>query len=694
MHDLSGRMLGNQFRLECLLGRGGMGDVYLAEQLEVGRRVVVKVLRAPHLSAPQSEERFRREARALAQLNHPNIVHLYTAGRTDDELAYLAMEYVEGRTLGSVIGERGALPEVEVLGILDQLCSALVEAHGRGVIHRDLKPDNVMLIERRSQPPLVKVLDFGIAKLAHMPDARITRDGEVIGTPLYMAPEQLRNKQVDERADIYALGAIGYEMLTGHLPFEGDTTLSVIARVLSERVIPPRERIPGLPLSAATDALIERCLAKEAADRYDSAQALRDALAAIAHGAAPHARGERERPAHAEHHPPSQHASSAAAQVPHLSHGHQGQGHEPEPLGTQHGWHPNPSQHGELPARGHATHAAPDIAHAGGRYSARHQVPSPSHSEHADHTGHAAHADHAAHGGSRHAAQHEVPHYPQPGQAQWSQHPSPNPSPAAHGGGWRSAGEAAPPRSWEVAGVEPARSRGPQPGGPPAHQNPGRVPGAYDPTLPDPALPDPADVWRHARVVADDLWRRPTPLAVEQPEPSESAYPVQLRAADGLSLAMEDDPHADPLPQRRSGRPWGVYLGALVGVIAMGFWAQQMYDNILRPKLEAAEAPALSVPPPGALLPLREWVQGIPFPEGTRYTRFEPTVIDAQVPASAAHVSAFYENHLARSWGGVRAAGDGTLTFADPHGPVARIQLSAAGQGSRVVITRRPSAQD
>ena len=279
--DLSGRVLGDQFRLERLLGRGGMGDVYLAEQLELGRTVVVKLLRTPALARRSGggtddvEQRFKREARALAQLNHPNIVQLYLFGRTEDGTAYLAMEYVPGRTLASLLEEQGPLFEVAALCLLEQLCDALIEAHGRGIVHRDLKPDNVMLLARPEREPLVKVLDFGIATLAHPAELRITQSGELVGTPLCMAPEQLRGQAVDARTDLYALGLIGFELLTGAVPFEPATTADILARAMRDDLPAPSARAA---VSHATDLVILRCLARDPTRRFGSAAELRAAL--------------------------------------------------------------------------------------------------------------------------------------------------------------------------------------------------------------------------------------------------------------------------------------------------------------------------------------------------------------------------------------------------------------------------------
>jgi tRNA A-37 threonylcarbamoyl transferase component Bud32 len=292
--SLVGRVFGGQFRLEALLGRGGMGEVYLAEQLELGRHVVLKLLLYSQLwSSPELEERFRREARILARLNHPNIVQLYSFGRSEDGISYLAMEYIEGRTLTNTIAERGALSESLTLTILDQLASALVEAHGHGIVHRDLKPDNVMIVERYGRPAFVKVLDFGIAKLTRAHDPRLTRSGAILGTPQYMAPEQLKEQVIDERTDIYALGLIGYELLTGEVPFHGDNTMDLMLRVLNEEAVPPSRKPHGQHVSAATEAVICRCIAKEPEQRFQSAAELRDALAAVPRAPGRETRSER-----------------------------------------------------------------------------------------------------------------------------------------------------------------------------------------------------------------------------------------------------------------------------------------------------------------------------------------------------------------------------------------------------------------
>ena len=269
-----GTVLAGQFRVERLLGEGGMGSAYLAEQLGVGRKVVVKLMKAdlPESQRATLEDRFQREARLVAQLDHPNLVHLHTFGRCETGELYLAMEYVAGRTLRQVLQAEGPLPEARVLGIVEQICGALHEAHVMGVIHRDLKPDNVMLTQRRERADFVKVLDFGIAKLLSpqgtVPEKALTATGAVFGTPQYMAPEQVLARAVDARTDVYALGLITYELLTGAAVFEADSAIEVMMTHTSAPVPPPSERRLGLRLRRGTEALIACALEKEPARRF------------------------------------------------------------------------------------------------------------------------------------------------------------------------------------------------------------------------------------------------------------------------------------------------------------------------------------------------------------------------------------------------------------------------------------------
>jgi serine/threonine protein kinase len=276
--DLSGTIIASQFRVERLLGQGGMGSVYLAEQLEMGRKVVVKVMHPANAGSAELEERFKREAQAVAQLNHPNIVQVYVFGHMSDTAMYLAMEYVPGRSLSELLAERKLLPEARALRIADQICSALIEAHAMGLVHRDLKPDNIMLTDRHGTLDFVKVLDFGIAKLMDETNARLTKTGALFGTPQYMAPEQAKGASVDQRTDLYSLGLILYEMLTGMLPFHADTPMAFLVKHMSELAIPPSKKVADLVLLPRTEAAVMKCLAKDAGDRFQSVSELQREL--------------------------------------------------------------------------------------------------------------------------------------------------------------------------------------------------------------------------------------------------------------------------------------------------------------------------------------------------------------------------------------------------------------------------------
>lgn len=273
---LVGQVLASQFRILKKLGQGGMGAVYLAEQLEMERKVVVKVLHE-EVSAqnPIIIERFKREAKAVAQLNHPNIVQVFVFGHADNGQLYLAMEYIEGRDLGSELGH-GVLAQPRALKILDQVCAALIEAHGAGIVHRDLKPENIMLAQRHGNPDYVKVLDFGIAKLHDSGDSKpaLTQQGSVFGTPRYMSPEQVRGQPVDARSDLYALGLILYEMVCGRHPFEAVTTIDYLMKHVNEPVPVPSVEFQDLEIAPRIEALVLKCLEKDPAQRYQSAAEL------------------------------------------------------------------------------------------------------------------------------------------------------------------------------------------------------------------------------------------------------------------------------------------------------------------------------------------------------------------------------------------------------------------------------------
>ncbi|MFN3487128.1 MAG: protein kinase domain-containing protein, partial [Planctomycetota bacterium] len=266
-----------KYRILGPLGQGGMGEVYKAYQADLGRTVAIKTLLAGEHASPDSLERFLREARVAAKLVHPNIVQIYDIG-AEGRLRYLVMEYVEGRTLKDLLAERGRLDVPSALRIARSVVRALQFAHERGIIHRDIKPANILL-DRQGR---VRILDFGLAK-SLTEGGGLTAGGAMIGTPCYMSPEQAfaAPEEVDARADLYSLGAVLYEMLTGRPPFEGATVLAILRKIEAEEPAPPG-------LSPSIDALVLKALAKDPARRFQSAaemgEALRTCLAAAGDG--------------------------------------------------------------------------------------------------------------------------------------------------------------------------------------------------------------------------------------------------------------------------------------------------------------------------------------------------------------------------------------------------------------------------
>jgi Tol biopolymer transport system component len=280
-----GSSLGH-YQIERLLGSGGMGEVYLASDTRLGRRVALKVLGAALVADPDRRERFEREARAAAALNHPNIVTIHSVEEAGG-IPFLTLELIEGQTLAEAIPADG-LPLDRVLAIGIPLADAVGAAHQRGITHRDLKPANVML----TSDGRVKVLDFGLAKVmqevqledaATMPTrgmtAGLTGEGRVVGTAAYMSPEQAEGRAVDQRSDVFSLGIILYELATGVRPFQGDTHMSVLSSIIKDTPKPISDVRPGLPRELAK--IIARCLAKDVEDRYQSAKDLRNDLRAL-----------------------------------------------------------------------------------------------------------------------------------------------------------------------------------------------------------------------------------------------------------------------------------------------------------------------------------------------------------------------------------------------------------------------------
>jgi tetratricopeptide (TPR) repeat protein/tRNA A-37 threonylcarbamoyl transferase component Bud32 len=274
---LLGRLVAGKFRVQQLLASGGMGRIYLAEQVNLGKAVALKVLRTNIAADADLARRFRREAKSASLLSHPNILQVLDFG-DDDGLLFIAMELLVGRDLFHVIAQDRPLPPRRIGHIGAQILAALEEAHANGVVHRDLKPENVVLLDARGEPDFVKVCDFGLAKLAadRGPSA-ITLSGAVCGTPEYMSPEQARGETIDGRSDLYAMACILYQMVTGEPPFRADSAMGVLTRQVQDRPEPPSRRMPD-GVTPALEQVILRGLEKSRTRRFATAAEMRAAL--------------------------------------------------------------------------------------------------------------------------------------------------------------------------------------------------------------------------------------------------------------------------------------------------------------------------------------------------------------------------------------------------------------------------------
>ena len=273
--DLIGRTVDGRYSVMELIGEGGMGKVYLAEHVEIGKRVALKVLHPSYSRMPDLVERFRREARAASKIGHPNIVDVTDSGTTPDGSVYFVMEYLEGVELGSVIEREGAIDIARALRISSQICRALAAAHAQGIVHRDLKPENVFLITRDGAADVVKVLDFGIAKTTEAEAARerrLTSPGMAMGTPEYMAPEQAAGRPADARCDVYALGAIMYEMVSGQAPYSGDNFMEILTKKATQDPPPPNTLREELPIQVSD--LVMQAMARNPDSRPQTMETL------------------------------------------------------------------------------------------------------------------------------------------------------------------------------------------------------------------------------------------------------------------------------------------------------------------------------------------------------------------------------------------------------------------------------------
>jgi len=275
---LIGRTVADRYRILELIGRGGMGVVYRVEHVRIGKWLALKLLTGELTRDAVQVARFKREALMASQLSHPNTVQVFDFG-TSDGLVYLAMEYLRGEDLGRIIRREGQLSSERAAKLVVQIASSLAEAHEKGIVHRDLKPENILVVRGHSGEEIVKVLDFGLAKLRESPElSDVTTRGAIVGTPYYMSPEQIRSDPVDPRSDVYSLGALLYACLTGSPVFDAATPLGVFTKHLLEPPIPPQQRRPDLHIPEGVGRIVMRTLEKDPNQRLPSVVELRRLL--------------------------------------------------------------------------------------------------------------------------------------------------------------------------------------------------------------------------------------------------------------------------------------------------------------------------------------------------------------------------------------------------------------------------------
>jgi eukaryotic-like serine/threonine-protein kinase len=289
---LVGTTVAGRYKVIKLLGEGGMGQVYLAEHSAIEKRIALKVLRAEYAHKGDIVTRFQQEAISASRIKHPNVLDVFDFGQLENGCFYLAMEFLDGNDLADELQRSRVLTAPRALPIAMQICRALSAAHAKGVVHRDMKPENVFLQRTGDGEEIVKIVDFGIAQLKPSNEEaakesthrRLTRTGMIFGTPEYMAPEQASGKHADLRCDVYAVGIILYELFTGAVPFTGETFLGVLTKHLNEIPPPMRAVYPDLQISSELEAVVLRALAKDPSHRYQNMTELAHALAATPEG--------------------------------------------------------------------------------------------------------------------------------------------------------------------------------------------------------------------------------------------------------------------------------------------------------------------------------------------------------------------------------------------------------------------------
>lgn len=276
----TGKTIAERYEIEALIGSGGTSIVYRALHLQLRRTVAIKMLKAHLVTDEESKKRFEQEARAVSCLTHPNVVAVYDVGVTKYGEPYIVMEHLQGGSLAELVGREGKIPYERALPIFVKACSALWHAHKKDVIHRDVKPSNIMIVPTDDDEEFVKIVDFGLAKLRSLTGEfqRLTKTGEVFGSPVYMSPEQCTGKKLDQRTDIYSMGVVMYEALAGRPPFKERSTIETIRKQIKEPAPKFSEVDETLHVPENLEKIILRCLAKNPEERYQTMEVLRDDL--------------------------------------------------------------------------------------------------------------------------------------------------------------------------------------------------------------------------------------------------------------------------------------------------------------------------------------------------------------------------------------------------------------------------------
>ncbi len=273
-----GTTLAGCYEIMSVIGHGGMGVVYKARHQLMDRIVAIKMMKSQLISDTISVKRFQQEVKAYAKINHPHVITVFDFGVSPDGLPYIVMDYLEGHPLSDVIKKDGSVGVERAIRVLTQACEALAHAHKQGIVHRDLKPGNIVLIEYDGDPDFVKVVDFGVAKLMNAQEQRLTQTGEVCGSPVYMSPEQCLGQEMDLRSDIYSMGIVIYETVTGKLPLIGRTMVDTMAKQVSEMPPPFAKIRPDIYIPERLQSVVFKAMSKEPAQRHQTMDELREDL--------------------------------------------------------------------------------------------------------------------------------------------------------------------------------------------------------------------------------------------------------------------------------------------------------------------------------------------------------------------------------------------------------------------------------